>query len=70
MMEQGVPSSSEMDQIFPAEQDSQGELKRTLSRKIQMKQGLLQGAVLSPLLFLFYINNLVDEKERQKKRFR
>ncbi len=31
-----------------------------LSRKVVLKQGLSQGAVLSPLLFLFYINGLSE----------
>ena len=32
----------------------------SLGRSVKLRQGLPQGAVLSPILFLFYINNLAD----------
>ena len=62
MMQQGVPFSIlKWIRAFLQNRTAAVKFNGTLSNTRQMKQGLPQGSVLSPLLFLFYINNLADE---------
>ena len=62
MLEQGVPFNLlKWIRSFLQNRTAKVKFNGTLSNGKQMKQGLPQGAVLSPLLFLFYINNLADD---------
>ena len=61
MRDQGLPINLiRWIRFFLHNRTAKVKLNGTLSGSRQMKQGLPLGAVLSPLLFLFYINNLAD----------
>ena len=61
MLEKGVPVTYiRWLRAFLSDRRAKVNLNNTLSSSRVMYQGLPQGSVLSPLLFLFYINNLAD----------
>jgi ribonuclease HI/exonuclease III len=64
MIEQGVPMYLvQWIRGFLTNRQAKVRYNGTLSKSRHFKQGLPQGSVLSPLLFLFYINNLADKLE-------
>jgi ribonuclease HI len=61
MLEKGVPAYIvQWVNGFLTNRQASVRFNGTLSRSRQFKQGLPQGSVLAPILFLFYINNLAD----------
>ena len=61
MLDQGIPSQIiRWLRSFLSDRRARVNLHGHLSKMYIFKQGLPQGSVLAPLLFLFYINNLAE----------
>ena len=61
MLEKGIPAQFiRWLRSFLNDRTARVSLNGHLSRSVLFKQGLPQGSVLAPLLFLFYINNLAE----------
>ena len=62
MLDLGVPITiTRWVAAFLRTRTAQVVINGTLSSKVRMKQGLPQGLVLSPILFIIFINDIVDD---------